>query len=92
MDQGINRSLKCKCGSRIIQKITKAIDKGKHKCLPSLYLKSEVSEIAIINCFREVGVKEGMSDENDEPFSALKSSIESDLIRVCSTLLSFKAV
>ena len=37
---------------------------------------SEVSESTIINCFRKVGFKEGVSDEDDDPFSAFKSSID----------------
>ena len=35
---------------------------------------SEVSESTIINCFRKAGFKEGVSDEDDDPFSAFKSS------------------
>ena len=35
-----------------------------------------LSETTIINCFRKAGFKEGMSDEDDDPFSALKSSID----------------
>ena len=37
---------------------------------------SEVSETTIINCFSNAGFKEGMSDEDDDPFSALKRSID----------------
>ena len=37
---------------------------------------SEVSETTIINCFRKAGFKEGISDEDDDPFSALKSSVD----------------
>ena len=37
---------------------------------------SEVSESTIINCFRKAGFKEGVSDEDDNPFSAFKSSID----------------
>ena len=37
---------------------------------------NEVSESAIINCFRKEGFKKGVSNEDDEPFSAFKSSIE----------------
>ena len=37
---------------------------------------SEVSESTIINCFRKAGFKEGVSDEDDDPFSAFKSSID----------------
>ena len=36
----------------------------------------EVSESTIINCFRKAGFKEGVSDEDDDPFSALKSSVD----------------
>ena len=36
---------------------------------------SEVSE-STINCFRKAGFKEGVSDEDDDPFSAFKSSID----------------
>ena len=37
---------------------------------------SEVLESTIINCFRKVGFKEGVSDEDDDPFCALKGSID----------------
>ena len=37
---------------------------------------SEVSESTIINCFRKACFKEGVSDEDDDPFSAFKSSID----------------
>ena len=37
---------------------------------------SDVSQIIIVNCFCEAGVKEGMPDEGDDPFSELKSSID----------------
>ena len=37
---------------------------------------SEVSESIIINCFRKAGFKEGLSDEDDDPFSPFKSSID----------------
>ena len=37
---------------------------------------SEVSETTIINCFCKAGFREGMSDEDDDPFSALKSSTD----------------
>ena len=36
----------------------------------------EVSESTIINCFRKADYKEGVSDEDDHPFSAFKSSID----------------
>ena len=42
---------------------------------------SEVSESTIINCFRKACFKEGVSDEDDDPFSAFKSSI--DQLRQC---------
>ena len=38
--------------------------------------RSEVSKSTIINCFRKAGFKEGVSDEDDDPFSASKSSID----------------
>ena len=34
------------------------------------------SESTIINCFRKADYKEGVSDEDDHPFSAFKSSID----------------
>ena len=37
---------------------------------------SEISESAIINCFCKAGFKEGVSDKDDDPFSAFKSSID----------------
>ena len=37
---------------------------------------SEVSETTIINCFRKAIFKEGMSNEDDDPFFALESSID----------------
>ena len=42
---------------------------------------SEVSESTIINCFRKAGFKEGVLDEDDDPFSAFKSSV--DQLRQC---------
>ena len=42
---------------------------------------SEVSESHIINCLRKAGFKEGVLDEEDDPFSAFKSSI--DQLRQC---------
>ena len=82
MDQGVIRSLKCKYGIRIIKTIINAIDSGKQ--MPSISILeaikmpahswSEVSESTIINCFRKAGFKEGVSDEDDDPFSAFKSS------------------
>ena len=36
----------------------------------------EVSESTILNCFHKAGFKEGVSDENDDPFSSFKSSID----------------
>ena len=84
LDVGVIRSLKCKYGSHIIQKVIRAIDNGKQ--IPSIYVFeamkmivlswSEVSETTIINCFRKAVLKEGMSNEGDDPFSALKSSID----------------
>ena len=84
MDQGVIRSLKCKYRTRIIKTIINAIDNGKQ--MPSITILeamkmlahswSEVSESFIINCFRKAGFKEGVSDEDDDPFSAFKSSID----------------
>ena len=37
---------------------------------------SEVSETTILNCFRQAVFKKGISDEDDDPFSALKCSID----------------
>ena len=37
---------------------------------------SKVSESTILNCFRKAGFKEGVSDKDDDPFSAFKSSID----------------
>ena len=64
--------------------IINAIDNGKQ--MPSISILeamkmlahswSEVSESTIINCFRKAGFKEGVSDEDDDPFSAFKSSID----------------
>ena len=45
-----------------------------------------LSETTIINCFRKAGFKEGMSDEDDDLFSALKSSI--DQSRQCDESLA----
>ena len=82
MDQGVIQS--CKCCSRIIQKIITAIDNGKQ--IPSVSVleamkilvlsRSKVSETAIIDCFRKADFKEGVSHENDDPFSESKSSID----------------
>ena len=84
MDQGVLRSLKCKYHTRIIKTIINAIDNGKQ--MPSISILeamkmrahswNEVSDSAIINCFRKEGFKKGVSDEDDDPFSAFKSSIE----------------
>ena len=84
MDQGVIRSLKCKYRTRIIKMIINAIDNGKQmpsisileamKMLPHSW--SEVSESSIINCFRKACSKEGVSDEDDDPFPAFKSSID----------------
>ena len=37
---------------------------------------SKVSESTIINCFHKAVFKEGVSDNDDDPFSAFKSSID----------------
>ena len=84
MDQGVIRSLKCKYRSRIIQNILRAIVNGKQ--IPSISVleamkmlvssRSKVSETTIINCFHKVGFKGDMSDEDDNPFSAMKSQID----------------
>ena len=84
MDQGVIQSLKCKYRTRIIKTIINAIDNGKQ--MPSIYILeamkmlahswSEVSESAIINCFRKAGFKKGVPDEDDDPFSAFKGSID----------------
>ena len=84
MDQGVIRSLKCKYRTRIIRTIINAIDNGKQ--MPSISILeamkvlahswSEVSESFIINCFRKAGFKEGVSDEDDDPFTAFKRSID----------------
>ena len=84
MDQGVVRSLKCKYHTHIIKTIINAIDNGKQMPLISIleamkmlaHSWNEVSESAIINCFRKEGFKKGVSNEDDEPFSAFKSSIE----------------
>ena len=70
--------------SRIFQKIIRAVDNGKQ--IPSIPVLeamkmlvpswSEVSETTIINCFRKARFKEGMSDEDNDPFFTLKSSID----------------
>ena len=82
MDQGVIQSLKRKYRTRIIKTIINAIDNEKQ--MPSISILeamkmlahswSEVSESTIINCFRKAGFKEGVSDEDDDPFSAFKSS------------------
>ena len=38
--------------------------------------RSEISENTIINCLPKASFKEGVSDEDDDPFSAFKSSID----------------
>ena len=81
MDQGVIQSLKCKYRTRIIKTIINAIDNGKQMSSISIleamkmlaHSWSEVSESAIINCFRKAGFKEGVSDNDDGPFSAFKS-------------------
>lgn len=74
--------MKCKYRSCIIQKIIRAFDSRK-QYLPFLYLKLRkcslflaVSETSIINDFRKTAFKESMLDEDDGPFSAIKSSID----------------
>ena len=37
---------------------------------------SEVLESTIINCFPKAGFEEGVTDEDNDPFSAFKSSID----------------
>ena len=64
--------------------IINAIDNGKQ--MPSISILeamkmlahswSEVSASNIINCFCKAGFTEGVSDEDDDPFSAFKSSID----------------
>ena len=81
VDQGVIRALKCKYRSRVIQKIIRAIENGKQ--IPSICVLetmkmfvlswSEVSESTIINYFCKAGFKGAMSDEDDDPFSALSS-------------------
>ena len=61
-----------------------AIDNGKQipsisvlEAMKMLVLSwSEVLETATINCFHKAGFIEGTSNEDDHPFSALKSSID----------------
>ena len=84
MDQGVIRSSKCKYRTRLIKTIIDVIDNGKQ--VPGISILetmkmlahswSEISESAIINCFCKAGFKEGVSDEDDDPFSAFKSSID----------------
>ena len=84
MDQGVIRSLKCKYRTRIIQKYITAIDNEKQ--IPNISMLeamkmlvhswSEISETTIVNCFAKAGFKEGMTDEEDDPFSTLKRSID----------------
>ena len=65
-------------------KIIRAIDNRKQippisvlEAMKMLVLsRSEFSETTIINCFRLAGFKKGMSDEDNDPFSVLKSSID----------------
>ena len=64
--------------------IINAIDNGKQ--MPSISILeamkmlahswSEVSASTIINCFCKAGFTECVSDEDDDPFSAFKSSID----------------
>ena len=84
MDQGVIRSLMCKYHTRIIQKYITAIDNEKQ--IPNISMLeamkmlvhswSEISETTIANCFAKAGFKEGMTDEEDDPFSTLKRSID----------------
>ena len=68
----------------MIQKIIRAIGNGKQipsissfEAMKMLVLSwSEFSETTIISCFRKGGFKEGMSDEDNDRFSALKISID----------------
>ena len=50
--------------------------------------QSEVSEGTIINCFCKAGFEEGVSNEDDDPFSAFKSSI--DQLQQCNENLIWK--
>ena len=76
--------MKCKYRTRIIKTIKNAIDNGKQMSSISILeamemfgdSRSEVSESTIINYFRKAGFKEGVSHEDDDPFSASKSSID----------------
>ena len=82
--EGVIQSLKCKYISRIVQKNIRATDTGKQ--IPSIPVLEaikmlvlswiEVSETSIINCFRKAEIKEGMPNEDDGSFTALKSSID----------------
>ena len=84
MDQEVIRSLKCYYCTCIIKTIINVLDNGKQ--MPSISILealkmlahswSEVSESTILNCFRKAGFKEGVSDKDDDPFSAFKSSID----------------
>ena len=84
IDEGVTRSLKCKYCTSIIKTIINAIANGKQ--MPSISILeamkmfahswSEVSESTIINCFRKAGFKEGVSDEDDGPFSAFQILID----------------
>ena len=90
MDQGVIRSLKCKYCTHIIKTIINAIDNGKQ--MPSISILeamkmlvhpwTEVSESTIINGFRKAGFKEGVSDEDDDHFSALKIQLTNCKITV----------
>ena len=84
MDRGVIRSLRCKYRTRIIKTCINAIGNGKQ--IPSMSILeamkmfahswSEVSEINIINCILIAGFNEGVSDEDDDPFSAFKNSVD----------------
>ena len=82
--EGVIQQLKCKYISRIVQKNIRAIDTGKQtpsisvlEAIKMLVLSSiEVSETSIINCLLKAEIKEGMPNEDDDSFTALKSSID----------------
>ena len=83
MDQEVIRSLKCKYHNCVIKTIINAIDNGKQMSSISIleamkmlaHTWSEVSESTVINHFRKAGFKEGVSNEDDNPFSAFKNSV-----------------
>ena len=84
MDQGVIRLLEYKSRTCIIKTIINAIGKRNTNAF-NLYTWSyentcsflECSlESTIINCFFKAGFKEGVSDEDDDPFCTFKSSID----------------